>query len=117
MHNLPVLAKGPSRCTLMVHPADAAKLGLADGDQAKVATRVSSLTTTVAVTDEVMQGVVSLPHGWGHNLAGSQLAVAGLRPGVNANLLTDDADLETLTGTAVLNGVPVTLHRVTIVEL
>ncbi|WP_205699070.1 molybdopterin-dependent oxidoreductase [Conexibacter sp. SYSU D00693] len=107
MHNLPLLARGPERCTLLVHPDDAARLGLLDGARACVRSRVGEVEVPVEVTDEIRQGVVSLPHGWGHDAPGSRMRVAAERPGVSSNVLTDELDLEPLTGTAVLNGIPV----------
>ena len=109
MHNIEVLVKGKARCTLHVHPADAERLGLVDGGSAKVASRVGVLEAPVEVTDAIAPGVVTLPHGWGHDLPGVALSVAGRHAGVNTNVLTDELDLEPLTGTAVLNGIPVTL--------
>jgi anaerobic selenocysteine-containing dehydrogenase len=104
-----VLVKGKPRCVLHVHPADASSVGLVDGGQAKVTSRVGTVVVPVAVTEAIRPGVVSLPHGWGHDLAGSELDVAARHPGVNVNLLTDDEAVDALTGTAVLNGVPVDL--------
>ena len=77
MHNVNVLVKGKERCTLQVHPDDAANLGLADGATAEVASRVGKLVAPVEITDAIRPGVVSLPHGWGHDLPGAQLGVAG----------------------------------------
>jgi anaerobic selenocysteine-containing dehydrogenase len=107
MHNLPALAKGPERCTLLVHPADAARLGLEGGKPAKVRSRAGELVAPVVVSDEVMEGVVSLPHGFGHDAPGVRLAVAAARPGVNSNLLADEERIDALSGNAVLNGIPV----------
>jgi anaerobic selenocysteine-containing dehydrogenase len=112
MHNLPLLVRGPERCTLHVHPDDAARLALADGGRATVRSRVGELTATVEVTADIRPGVVSLPHGWGHDLDGVELDVARAHGGVNSNVLTDEAVVEPLTGTAVLNGIPVTLSPV-----
>ena len=109
MHNLDVLVKGKERCTLQVHPADADRLGLVDGGAVKVASRVGQVIAPVEVTDAVMPGVVSLPHGWGHDMPGTRLGVAAKRPGVNSNILTDDQIVDPLSGNAVLNGIPVTL--------
>jgi anaerobic selenocysteine-containing dehydrogenase len=107
MHNVDVLVKGKDRCTLQVHPDDASRLGLADGSSARVTSRVGTLDAPVEITDIIRPGVVSLPHGWGHDLPGVEMAVAGKRPGVNVNLLTDGMMLDPLSGNAVLNGVPV----------
>jgi anaerobic selenocysteine-containing dehydrogenase len=109
MHNLPMLVRGPERCTLHVHPDDAERLGLVDGGQASVASRVGTVTAPVEVTADIRPGVVSLPHGWGHDRAGADMAVARAHAGVNSNVLTDEAAVEPLTGTAVLNGIPVTV--------
>ncbi|WP_043513866.1 MULTISPECIES: molybdopterin oxidoreductase family protein [unclassified Actinoplanes] len=109
MHNVPALVKGRDRCTLQVHPADASRLGLADGGSAAVSSRAGSLAAPVEVTDRVMPGVVSLPHGWGHSLSGVRLAVAAAHPGVNSNVLTDELVLDPLSGNSVLNGIPVEL--------
>ena len=107
MHNLRPLAKGRDRCTLLVNPGDAARLGLADGGRARVKSRVGELVAPVAVTDEMMPGVVSLPHGFGHDAPGAKLAVAEGIAGVNVNLLNDETRLDVLSGNAVLNGTPV----------
>jgi anaerobic selenocysteine-containing dehydrogenase len=107
MHNLPVLVKGRERCTLHVHPSDAGRLGLADGGMAQVSSRVGKVQAPVEVTDAVMPGVVSLPHGWGHSLPGSSMAVAADHAGVNSNLLADEDLFDPLSGNAVLNGIPV----------
>ncbi|MCU0267945.1 MAG: molybdopterin oxidoreductase family protein [Acidimicrobiales bacterium] len=112
MHNVRVLVKGRERCTLLVHPDDAARLGLADGATATVRSRVGSLVAPVEVSDEVMAGVVSLPHGWGHDLPGVELSVAGERPGVNSNVLTDADVLDPLSGNAALNAIPVEVSPV-----
>jgi anaerobic selenocysteine-containing dehydrogenase len=107
MHNLPPLAKGRERCTLLVSPKDAARLGLADGGRARVRSRVGEVIAPVAVSDEMMPGVVSLPHGFGHDLPGTKLGVAAGIAGVNVNLLNDETRLDVLSGNAVLNGTPV----------
>ncbi len=112
MHNLPLLAGGPERCTLHVHPDDAARLGLADGEAAEVRSRTGTVRAPVEVTDRVMAGVVSLPHGWGHDAPGARLGVAAERPGVNANTLADEALVDAISGNAVLNGIPVAVAPV-----
>jgi anaerobic selenocysteine-containing dehydrogenase len=109
MHNVAVLVKGKPRCTLHVHPDDAARLGLADGTAAAVSSRTGSLTIPVEVTDAIRPGVVSIPHGWGHDADGVELAVARRHAGVNSNLLADEELIEPLSGTAVLNGIPVSV--------
>ena len=113
MHNLPVLAKGPFRCTALVHPTDAARCGLTDGALALISSDTSqgprTLQAQVHISSEMMPGVVSLPHGWGHNLPGAQLALAAQRPGVNLNALLDDQLRDPLSGNAVLGGVAITM--------
>lgn len=112
MHNLPKLVSGPPRCTAWVHPDDASRLGLADGAPVRIASRVGAIEVPVEVTDDVMPGVVSVPHGWGHDAEGVELSVARAHAGTNSNLLTDESVLEPLSGTAILNGIPVTLAPV-----
>ncbi len=111
MHNLPVLVKGKPRCTLRMHSADAAHLGLIDGEMVTIASRTGQVEAPLEITDNMMPGVVSLPHGWGHNLPGVQLRVAAASAGVNCNLLADEALLDPLSGNAVLNGIPVTVSK------
>jgi anaerobic selenocysteine-containing dehydrogenase len=107
MHNLDILVKGKERCTLHLHPDDASRLGIADGGTACVRSRSGEVAVTVEVTDAIMPGVVSIPHGWGHGMDGADLAVAATRPGVNSNLLADSELFDPLSGNAVLNGIPV----------
>jgi anaerobic selenocysteine-containing dehydrogenase len=114
MHNLPKLARGRNRCTLQIHPDDAARLNLEDGRLARVSSRVGSVSVPVEITDTIMPGVVSLPHGWGHDDPGARLSVASKRPGVNSNLLADELMIEPLSGNAVLNGIPVTVEALAV---
>ena len=107
MHNLPALVKGKDRCTVQVHPDDAERLGLADGGAARGSARASGeLVAPVEVTDEIMPGVVSIPHGWGHDAPGVRLGVAAEHAGVNSNLLAP-VEVDVPSGNAVLNGIPV----------
>jgi anaerobic selenocysteine-containing dehydrogenase len=112
MHNLPMLVRGPAQCTLHVHPDDAERYGLVDGEPALVRSRTGSVEAAVEITDAVMPGVVSLPHGWGHDAPTAQLSVASAHAGVNSNRLSDELLIDALSGNAVLNGIPVTLARV-----
>jgi len=107
LHNVNVLIKGKERCTLQVHPDDASTLGLDDGSHATITSQVGTVTAPVQVTDEIMAGVVSLPFGWGYDEPGIEMHTARTRPGVNSNVLTDDATIDPLSGNAVLNGIPV----------
>jgi anaerobic selenocysteine-containing dehydrogenase len=105
MHNLPALSGGSNRCTLQIHPDDAARLGLTD--LAVVTGPGGKLEVPVEITDAIRPGVVSLPHGWGHSAPGTRMSVAAQHPGVNMNSLFDDSLLDPLSGNAVLNAVPV----------
>ena len=108
LHNLPNLAKGPERCTLIVNPQDAARLGLTDGGTAKISSRAGSVTAPVVLSDEMMQGVVSLPHGYGHHETDTRISVANSRqPGANANQLLDEYTIDVPSGTSVANGIVV----------
>ena len=112
MHNLPTLAKGPERCTALLHPADAARHGVQAGDRVRLqGTAGRAIELPATLSDEMMPGVVSVPHGWGHDQAGARLGVAAQRPGANLNDLLDDRLRDPLSGTSVLNGVAVTLSR------
>ncbi len=109
LHNSKRLLKGPDRCTLMIHPDDAMARGLTDGGMATVTSRVNSVDIPVEVSDDVMPGVVSIPHGFGHGREGVGLSVAREKPGVSINDLTDPASYDRLSGNAVLNATPVTV--------
>ncbi|KPI18206.1 Nitrate reductase [Actinobacteria bacterium OK074] len=112
LHNVPALTGGSNRCTLHIHPEDAARLGLVDGDPVRVKGAGGAVTAPVEITDGIRRGVVSLPHGWGHDRPGTRMAHAAQDPGVNVNQLLDGSLLDPLSGTAVLNGVPVELAPV-----
>jgi anaerobic selenocysteine-containing dehydrogenase len=109
MHNSPSLmeGKGHPTCTLLMHPRDAAVLGLTDGQMASVESTAGRVEAPVEISDEMMPGVVSLPHGWGHHREGARLRVAGRRPGVSMNDVTVEQFVDALTGTAALSGIPV----------
>ena len=105
MHNVPALAGGTNRCTLQMHPDDVAELGLAD--TAKVKGPGGEVLAPIEPMPGMRRGVVSLPHGWGHDRGDTRLGVAAGQPGVNVNQLNDGRRLDPLSGTAVLNGIPV----------
>jgi len=107
MHNVNVLVKGKERCTLLIHPDDAARTGVTDGSVASVRSEAGQVEVPVEVSDEMMPGVVSLPHGWGHDKAGTRLSVAREHPGVNNNLLAPGYLTDPLSNNAVVNGIPV----------
>ncbi|MGH7437734.1 MAG: molybdopterin dinucleotide binding domain-containing protein, partial [Polyangiaceae bacterium] len=104
------LVKGKTRHELLVHPADLASRGIADGDRVRVQSRVGDVVVEARASDEMMPGVVSLPHGFGHKGVGLKLTVAEAQPGVSANDLTDGSELD-VSGNAVVNGVPVEIHQ------
>jgi anaerobic selenocysteine-containing dehydrogenase len=112
MHNLPLLVSGPERCTAWLHPDDAARFGVADGEPVRVSSRAGAVEVPVQITEDVMPGVVSIPHGWGHAVRGVGMQVAGDHAGVNSNLLADETLLDPVSGNAVLNGIPVELAPV-----
>ncbi|MER7568182.1 molybdopterin oxidoreductase family protein [Streptomyces sp. NPDC097941] len=112
MHNVPALTGGTNRCTLHIHPEDAERLGLKDGAAVRIKGAGGEVVTEAEVTDGVRPGVVSLPHGWGHDRPGTRLGHAAKDPGVNVNQLLDGSLLDPLSGNAVLNGIPVKLAAV-----
>jgi len=113
MHNIDRLVRGKDRCTLLMHPDDAAARGLSDGTRVRVTSTVSVIDAPLEVSDEMMRGVVSLPHGWGHGRAGTALKVAAAHRGVSINELTDDQRVDALTGNAAFSGVRVRISGAT----
>ncbi len=107
MHNSQRLVKGKDRCAMMINPEDAAKLGLIDKGRAKIISRVGELEIEVSITEDIMPGVVCLPHGWGHDREGIGLRVAETNPGISVNDITDDQAVDGLSGNAVFNAIPV----------
>ena len=107
MHNYHRLVKGRPRHQLLMNQLDLSRLGLLDGQRVRVRSRVGLIEVEVAASEEMMPGVVSLPHGWGHGRPGAQLEIANRQPGASANDLTDERQLDALSGNAALNGVPV----------
>jgi formate dehydrogenase len=107
MHNVPRLRRG-NVCDLRMHPLDAARLRVTEGARVRVSTGVGAIEVTVAVTDEVMPGVVCMPHGWGHDAMGS---TATSEPGANCNVLVDRRVIEPLSGMSFLNGFPVRVEK------
>jgi anaerobic selenocysteine-containing dehydrogenase len=107
MHNVKVLVKGKDRCTLLIHPDDADRVGVENGALATVQSEAGRVDVAVEVSDEMMPGVVSLPHGWGHDKEGTRLSVAREHAGVNNNLLAPGHLVDVLSNNAVVNGIPV----------
>jgi anaerobic selenocysteine-containing dehydrogenase len=116
MHNVPALTGGSNRCTLHIHPEDAERLGVRDGATVRVKGAGGVVSAPAELRDDVRPGVVSLPHGWGHDRPGTRLRHASTDPGVNVNQLLDGSLLDPLSGNAVLNGVPVEVAPVTASE-
>jgi anaerobic selenocysteine-containing dehydrogenase len=112
MHNSERLVRGRDRCTLLMHPDEAVRLGVAGGEKVAVVSRTGRVEVSVELSDEVMPGVVSLPHGWGHHRPGTRLSVAESHPGVSINDLTDQSVVDDLCGNAVLSGVPVRVEAI-----
>ncbi|UPT41049.1 molybdopterin-dependent oxidoreductase [Streptomyces sp. WAC00303] len=109
MHNVGSLTGGSNVCTLQIHPDDAARLGLVDGATARIESSGGGIEAPAEITDTVRSGVVSLPHGWGHSRPGTRMTVAAAHPGANVNQLLDGTLLDPLSGTAVLNAIPVSV--------
>ena len=109
MHNGRRLVKGPRRDQLLMHPQDLAARGLQDGQRVTVSSRTGSVSIEVEATEAIMQGTVSLPHGWGHDREGIRLGIAAQHAGVSANDLTDERLVDGASGNAALNGVLVTV--------
>jgi anaerobic selenocysteine-containing dehydrogenase len=107
LRNSQRLVKGKPRCTLLMHPDDAARRNVQDGTVVRLRSRVGEVRVAAEISTDVMPGVVSLPHGWGHDRDGVRLGVASRHAGVSINDVVDDRRLDALTGTAVLNGTPV----------
>ncbi|ORV89909.1 molybdopterin dinucleotide-binding protein [Mycobacterium interjectum] len=109
LHNVPALMKGKDRCTLLMHPEDAARWGVADADVVTVKSEAGEIKVPVEVTDAIKPGVVSMPHGWGHGKPGTRMSVANGSPGANTNVLSPPTFLDQPSGNGALNGIPVTI--------
>lgn len=109
LHNVPALMKGKDRCTLLMHPTDAARWGVADADVVTVKSEAGEIRVPVEVTDAIKPGVVSMPHGWGHGKPGTRMSVANGSPGANTNALSPPTFLDEPSGNGALNGIPVTI--------
>ena len=107
LHNSERLVRGKDRCTLLMNHADAAARGLAHGEKVQVSSATGSIRLTLEVTDTIMKGVISVPHGFGHHRPGVRLSVAAAHAGVSVNDVTDCSRIDPLSGNASLNGVPV----------
>ncbi len=111
MHNIHALTKGKDRCILHMHPNDATHLSVTNGEIVCITSRVGTIEAPIEITDAIMPGVVSIPHGWGHNLSGTHQHIATEHAGVNTNILTDEEAIDVLSGNAALNGVAVKVEK------
>ncbi|MGV0052350.1 molybdopterin-dependent oxidoreductase [Mycobacterium colombiense] len=109
LHNVPALMKGKDRCTLLIHPDDAARCGVTDDDVVTVKSEAGEIKVPVEVTESIKPGVVSMPHGWGHGKPGTRMSVANGSPGANTNVLSPPTFVDEPSGNGVLNGIPVTI--------
>jgi len=112
LHNVPALMRGKDRCTLRMHPDDAQARGLVDGDLCTISSDAGAIEASVEITDAIRPGVVSLPHGWGHEGEGLQLGVAERNPGANLNAITGPGGFDVPSGNAVFSGVSVEVRAV-----
>lgn len=112
MHNSQRLVKGKPRCTALLHPQDAARFQVTEGQAVRVTSRIGSIELPVEITEAIMPGVISVPHGWGHHRDGIRLDTARKVAGVSLNDITDEQFVDALTGMPVLNGLPVTVSAV-----
>jgi anaerobic selenocysteine-containing dehydrogenase len=109
MHNSYRLVKGGNRCTLLINPADAKELNISNNQEVEVQSRTGKLRIQTEISEEMMSGVVSIPHGWGHDKEGINLDIASAHAGVSINDVTDDKFIDELTGNAAFSGVWVTV--------
>jgi anaerobic selenocysteine-containing dehydrogenase len=112
MHNLDMLTRGKDRCTVMIHPHDARPLDIGDGDAVTVSTQWGTLRINAEVTDEIMPGVLSIPHGWGHGQRGTRMGVANDHPGVNVNAIISEKEYDAASSISVVNGISVCIEKV-----
>ena len=111
MHNIPALVKGKPRCTLQMHGTDAAQRGLADGETVRLSSAAGEIAVPLEIHADIRPGVVTMPHGWGHNDPQTRLNVARAYPGSNTNILSPGELVDAISGNAVLNGIPVTVSK------
>jgi anaerobic selenocysteine-containing dehydrogenase len=112
MHNVERLVKGKDRCTLMMNEEDARKLEVTDDQKVRVSSRVGEVVVSVEISNKIMPGIVSLPHGYGHNRGGTRMSTAEANAGVSINDLTDDQQIDPLTGNAAFSGQPVRISLI-----
>ncbi|RSK29100.1 molybdopterin oxidoreductase family protein [Bacillus sp. HMF5848] len=116
MHNLDVLVKGKNRCTLYMNPHDAMDVNIEDGDAVKITSRVGTIEIDVKLQEDIKRGVVSIPHGWGHQFEDTRMQIARKHAGVNVNDLSDSNVMDAVSGNAVFNGIPVNIEKILVKE-
>jgi anaerobic selenocysteine-containing dehydrogenase len=112
MHNSYRLVKGRPRCTLLIHPQDANARQINEGDLVTVKTKVGEEQLPAEISEAIMPGVVSIPHGWGHNRAGTAMKIAERHAGISLNDLLDDQEVDELSGVSVINGIEVEVFKI-----
>ena len=117
MHNVQALVKGKDRCTLQMHSTDAYWHGLGDGDLVVVSSEAGKIEVPLEIIDDVRPGIVSMPHGWGHDDPHSRLSVARAHAGSNTNILSPGVLVDAISGNAVLNGIAVAVRKAEAVDL
>ncbi|MFQ5550775.1 MAG: molybdopterin dinucleotide binding domain-containing protein, partial [Gemmatimonadales bacterium] len=116
MHNVARLVRGRNRCTILLHPDDAKRCGITDGEDCEVRSAVGAIRLPAEITDSIMAGTVSIPHGWGHGGDGVELRVALDHAGASINHLTDDVRIDAVSGNAAFSGVEVVVGAVELIE-
>ena len=111
MHNIRALNRGPDKCSALMHPQDAERRKLKTGDRIEITRGDKAIVVPVTVSDEIMPGVISLPHGFGHDMPDARLSYAGTRPGINSNIVASEFDIDVPSGNAVLTGFIVDVQR------
>jgi anaerobic selenocysteine-containing dehydrogenase len=111
MHNIRALNRGPDKCTALMHPVDAERCQVKSGDRIEISRDDKAIVVPVTVSDEIMPGVISVPHGFGHDAPQSRLSHASTRPGVNSNIVASEFDTDVPSGNAVLTGFTVDVAR------
>ena len=103
------LVKGKNPCTMQINPTDAERLGITSGQVVRVRSRTGEIRVEAELSNDIREGVVSIPQGWGHDHADTKMTVAATQPGVSINGVTDTARVDALTGNAAFNGTPVAI--------
>ncbi len=111
MHNLHRMVKGPNTCTALIHPTDASRLQISTGEIIEVSSDVGQVQIEAEVSEEIMPGTISIPHGWGHNRSGIRMSIAQEHAGVSFNDLADEKLVDELSGVSVINAIPIQVKK------